>query len=573
MSGELNIFGDPITPVTGAPGSAPGINVFGDKIATGPSFTGAGAGGSWIPETTGEKIADVAKKVAAGGINLVGQVGGATAGALGGTALEPGGGTVLGGMAGSAAGTYAAGQVNQALGLSAPASAGDVAASAITGMVPGESLIGAGLGKVLTSAGKAVAANEAATIVKSEADEGTLPTATQLMIAGGGAIAGTALGKAVDSGKNLIPVQTAAAQNASEDATLATGRAAGYVVPPFETNPSAANNLAGSVGGKAATKQAATIKNQFTTNQLAKAEIGLPANKPITEEGIQAVQDAAYAPYQKIAAISQSSAQDLSTMRAQWLNQADPHAAAIAANDPLYKQLAGHLETVSAADVNALRDARKTATANWQAFNRGGGASAQQAAETASQTAQDLEDKIGAAATAIGDPTLLNQLQQSRKLLAQTHVVEGATNFANGEVSAAALGRLYKKGVPLTGNLKTIGQFQQAFPTYTGLGSTIPAPGVSKLAPLADVAVGALAGGESHNLIAGGLAAAATHAAPGLTRSAMLSGPVQNGMLSFLSRPSYGSAPNDIAGLMARYGGMSASQPQSIPPYLAAPSQ
>lgn len=565
MANQVQDFG--FVPEAPTPAGSTPANQFGFVPDT-PAPAFHGAGGSWTDETSADRM----KSLAAGGINMVGTALGQGTGAALGTMVEPGGGTVLGGMAGGAAGAYGAGKLNQALGLSAPATAGDIEAATIGGMVPGESLVGASLGKLARAGTGAAIANMGATTAQSLADEGSMPTKTQLLVAAGGGYAGTALGKALDTGKNIARVVMASGPNATEDATLAAGRAAGYVIPTFETNDSAAQKAIGSIGGKAATKQQATIMNQATTNRLAKQEIGLPVNKPITEDAIQAVQDKAYAPYQKIAQISQSSAQDLSEMRAQWLNSGDPHQLAIAADDPLFKQLAGHLDTVSQADVNALRDARKGAKAAWQKFNMGGGAAEQKAAEDASSAAQALEDKIGNAAQAIGDPQLLAQLQQARTLLAKTHVIEGATNFANGEVNAGAIGNLYKKGQPLTGNLETIGKMQQAFPNYTSLGSRTPAPDVNALTPVLMAAGAAVGGGESHSAAKGAAAGVAIPIARYLARKTMLSQPVQSGMLSTFARPNYGSAPPDLAALLGKYAAMTVSRPQSIPPYLAAGS-
>ncbi len=93
------------------------------------------------------------------------------------------------------------------------------------------------------------------------------------------------------------------AQNAVRDSTVREAQQAGYVIPPTQvnpTNPGIANRLMEGISGKVQTAQAAAIKNQEVTNQLAKKALLLPEDVPLTRESIGAVRSAAGQVYKAI---------------------------------------------------------------------------------------------------------------------------------------------------------------------------------------------------------------------------------------------------------------------------------
>jgi hypothetical protein len=67
----------------------------------------------------------------------------------------------------------------------------------------------------------------------------------------------------------------------------------------------------------------------------------------------------------------------------------------------------------------------------------------------------------------------LKQFRAARQLIAKTHTVEDALKGSN--VDIAALGRMLKNGVPLTDELKMLGQFSQQFPGAANLTSALKA--------------------------------------------------------------------------------------------------
>lgn len=477
----------------------------------------------------------------AGITNMVGTTGGAVGGAALGTMATPGVGTAIGGATGAAAGNAAAQWLNTKLGLQSKISGGQIAASAIMGGIPGGNLIEA----PLLQAAKGAAGSLAATTVQTAMDEGKLPTVTQAAIAAGLGAAAPFAAKALDSGASATAVANKANLGATRDATLAEAKQAGYAVPPFETNPNAITNTLGSVGGKAATKQATTAQNQAVTTSLAARAIGLPENQPITLSAIRQQRAAAGQAYEAVGALSPQAAADLESLKqarfdanAQmkfYARSADPSALKAAqASGAQADQLESALENHAAI----------AAQTHYQNAVQSG------ATGPALQQAQDQAAQMY---------SLVPAMRQARTLIAKTYVVENALNEANGEVSAPAIGALFAKGTPLTGPLATIGKFQQAFPRYAGEASRTPAPAVSALNPV--LAAGtALAGGLTHGPAGFVLGTVLPGAARAAARSVQLSPSLQSGLLSFLSRPNYGTAAPDVAGLLGRYAAMSAGQ-------------
>lgn len=421
---------------------------------------------------------------AAGMINTIGTGAGMTVGGL------AGGG--LGAMAGAALGRYAAGQLNSAIGAGPPATKGEIAGSAVT------ALGGGPIAAPLTSM--------AGGTLQSVWDGKGVPSAKQLAIMAAGGEAAALLPKAIGTSAGPTGSQV------TRDATLAEGQAAGYVLPPNEINPSLANNVGGSVAGKADLKAASKIKNQQTTNTLAAQAIGLDPAQPITPAAIQSVKDAANKAYAQVAALS--------------------------------PEAAGTLED--------LKQARFDSKANFQFYARNGDPAVLKTAQQASQDAQAAEQLLEQEAAKTGDQPLVDNLRQARVTLAKANVVDTALNEATGNISAPMIGRMFDKGMPLTGELGTIGKFQQAFPLYTGEAEGTAMPGVSKLS-IPEAVGAAYIGHEKFG--APGLAAGILPFTPPIARAAMLSSPYQR----FFGRPVYSQPPSGLAANLARFAGQQAA--------------
>ncbi len=249
--------------------------------------------------------------------------------------------------------------------------------------------------------------------------------------------------------------------NPVRDATLAAGRQEGLVVPPSTTNPSLLNRSLESIGGKVGTAQDASIKNQSIFNDLAKRSIGMTDD--ITPDALKAVRAQASQANQ---AIRQTG--DIAT---------DPKFdSAIADVLSKYKSAGGvskklaqteiediansFEKTFPASDaVDAVQVLRDRATA---AYAKGDA----EVGKGYRALSKALEDQIERHLATKGSngADLLKSFREGRQLMAKTYSLEKALNPSTGNVQAAKLAAQLAKGKPLSGELKTIAQFAQAFP-------------------------------------------------------------------------------------------------------------
>ena len=275
-------------------------------------------------------------------------------------------------------------------------------------------------------------------------------------------------------------------QNALRDQTLRDAQKEGYVVPPSAKGGNWFTRRMESIGGKAAVGQEAAVRNQQVTNQIARKELGLPDDAPISTASLDSKRNQLARPYREVAAINQTAAKTLEDLK-----QARHDATSY------YK----HYDV--SADPKSLAEARRL-----------------EAQATA------LEQQLEQIARQAMKPQLIQELRAARQAIAKTYDVERALNVATGDVSAAVLGRAVDKGKPMTGGLATAGKFQQAFPAYARDGERIPTPGVSKSEALASTLLGVGGYGLAGPM---GTALAALPLMSGPTRSLLLS-PAMQGM-------------------------------------------
>jgi hypothetical protein len=268
-------------------------------------------------------------------------------------------------------------------------------------------------------------------------------------------------------------------QNSVRDATLKAGQEAGYVVPPSNINPSATNKILESIGGRAATTQAASFRNQEVTNRLAAEALGMPKGTPLSEAGLESYRKSVAQPYRDVAALSQRA------------------------------QIA----------LEQLKDARFNANNYTKFYSRSGDPNALAAATSFRQKADALETALERFAGQANKPDLIGALRNARTQIAKSYDVERALNVGSGDVSARLLGSALDKGRPLTGELALAGRFAEAFPTVTQNMAGKQAPGVSNTTAILSALLGG-AGGATFG--PGGVAVAALPLARGPARSLAL---------------------------------------------------
>lgn len=437
--------------------------------------------------------------------------------------------------------------------------AGNVAATlpalAIPGAntVAGAGLVGAGLGFLQPSTS-------------------TKETLTNTGLGAAAGAAGQYVGNKVASavGNKLASRSAAAAEqeslNSARDAVLKTSREAGYVVPPTAVNPTATNTALESISGKAATRQGADAINAKVTNKLIAEDLGLPANKPITQQALAAVREQAGTVYRDIAASGPVVADDAylnALARVEGigadLEKAYPGLGAQANAD--IKRLVTALvqpETDARQAVSAFKFLNERAKANFKmAFGPAGGNSQALELGRAQKAAADaVGELIQRNLASAGNEALANSWQAARTTIAKSYTAEAA--LKGGNVSALRLAQQMRKGAPLSGGFKTAAQFGDMFADVAKVPKS--GAGVSKLAAVvgAGGALEALAMGHP-GIAAGALAASAT---PWAVRQGVLSRAGQG----LLATPSYapgmlGTGTLNALGKVGKYG--------TLPAYLA----
>jgi len=119
-----------------------------------------------------------------------------------------------------------------------------------------------------------------------------------------------------------------------------------------------------------------------------------------------------------------------------------------------------------------------------------------------------------------GKENLIPALREARQKIAKTYTVERALNDATG-LNASVIGRLYDKGTPLTGDLKSIGQFASAFPSVSKSTQQMGSPGAHNLR--AAMSVASAAGGAAAMGPFGALSAGVPFVLPPTARALMYS--------------------------------------------------
>jgi hypothetical protein len=255
--------------------------------------------------------------------------------------------------------------------------------------------------------------------------------------------------------------------NLVEDSTLADARSAGFRIPVSQADPGGMrgyiNDRVESLGGKAAIKQDAALKNAEIRKQLAATELGMPPSTALTVEKLDNYRAASAAPYQEVAALP-----TMAPVRT--MVNTNP-------NRNPYPQLTPQQPAAEA--LRDLKQARYDANNTWREYNRTGEVSTLEAAKNLSAKVDALESHLQNTAAAAGRPELSDALAAARTKIAKSYDVEQALNPGSADISGAPFAAKLKAQRPLTGNLETIGRTQQAFPQVMGNAERVQAPGVS----------------------------------------------------------------------------------------------
>lgn len=399
--------------------------------------------------------------------------------------------------------------------------------------VPGAALIGAGAGLIQP------------TVDRKE-------TLTNVAVGGAAGAAGQALANRVPGmlrnwQQGAATEENQAAQAAKQKFLAAqAGAAQGYVIPPADLNPGMMTEALSGLSGKIKTAQVASAKNQNVTNRLVRESLGLTDDVPLNIDTLNAVRKQAGQAYEAVKGIGPVQTSDA------YVNALDD---AIKPFTSQAKSFPGRKLPAVVSDIESLKtgafdagDAIETIKVlrnDADAAYRSGDKLAGQAYKKAVDA---IEKAIDDQLVASGAPAdLLNQYRGARQTIAKTYTVQGALNPETGAVDAGKLARDLGKGKPLSGELRDVAQFGQAFPKAAQALKESP----KATSPL-DWAVGAMSGTATGNpLMLAGIAARPA------VRSMLLSPAYQRAALnpgyapSLASRMVPGLLDNEVARILA----------------------
>ena len=304
-------------------------------------------------------------------------------------------------------------------------------------------------------------------------------------------------------------------------------RETGYTVPPTQAGGGIANRLLEGMAGKLSTLQEASVRNQAITDRLAKKSLGLSEDVALTPEILKSVRDEAGKVYDNISnagiIIPKKSFNDTLDKIGENAVKAElnfPNATSKQILDVVGSLRKDAFDAGSA--VSRIKQLRTEADMAYRAGNNELGGATKAAANA-------LEDAIEGHLTKLNQPDALNKFKEARQLIAKTYTVEKAMNKTTGTVDAKNLASRLQAGKPMSGELKDIAQFAQAFPKAAQMPEKIG--GTIGISPL-DYTVAGLTGGAS--LLGGEDKASSTInsliallARPG-ARKLVLSSPMQN---------------------------------------------
>lgn len=306
---------------------------------------------------------------------------------------------------------------------------------------------------------------------------------------------------------------------------------AGFKLTPEQAGGAPVGSAIQSLAGSAKLERSISKKNAATANDLAAQDIGVSG--PLTPSNIKNAKVAPNAVYDSVSKAGQVKTDaEFASDVAGVANRTGGGSFAFDVPPAVDRLKAGYgsVQSFDAADaVSKVRQLRADATKNIKALN----APEQNALGYAQKNIADaIENQLERHLEANGSTGLMDEFRQARQQLAKIHSVEAA--MKGTDVSAKSLGKQLDRGVPLSGNLRTIAtaanNFDRSFQDVSKIRDSGPFG-------VLDLGYGAAAG------LAHPLALSAVLARP-LARAALASGPYQRTLSTPLRLP-----PGGLLGL------------------------
>ena len=314
----------------------------------------------------------------------------------------------------------------------------------------------------------------------------------------------------------------AKALNAPKDAGIAAAREAGLRVTPTEAGAGQTLRAVESISGEPRLAKLHSNKNAPIINQLIRKDLGLPDDVPLSRDALSAIRKEEGANYEVVKSVGRFGTDakyqaDLHKIT----NSFDTAAKDFAhrSENPFKKTMDGL--NVKNIDATSAVEEVKLLRADADKAFRGGD---KQLGKAYKEAAQALDDQLDRHLKGLGDPAMADAVakyQAARQRIAKTYAAEKALDDSTGNISAIEYGKALKKGAPLTGGARQVGEFAQQFPRSTQRGTAATGPTIF------DAALGLIFGEPMVGQSALARGAAGLTARP-LARSALSSPPLQS---------------------------------------------
>ena len=243
----------------------------------------------------------------------------------------------------------------------------------------------------------------------------------------------------------------------------------GVAVNPAEANPNIKTKMLVGATGEALVNAKAAKVNAPKWNELARQDMGLPENTPLTAEAFEKARSAHSAPYDTIRKIGVMQSSDdvlgeLGGLKLDPLSTSNPEKAAKvnAVVDRVASQVASGLSGDNV--VGQIRGFRKDA--NQVLKNPNASPIDIDIAETNLSIANALENLVE---NNISNPKALSDFRKARTAIAKTYDWERATGVTTKQVDPLQVAKLAEKGKPLTGVLADVANVAGNFPDIANL--------------------------------------------------------------------------------------------------------
>ena len=261
-------------------------------------------------------------------------------------------------------------------------------------------------------------------------------------------------------------------QRASQiEAAQAAKRLGGVALNPADSNPNVKTKLLVNAAGDAVVNAKAAKANAPRWNALAREDLGLPENTPLTGEAFDKARSAHAAPYDAIRNIGVMKSSDdvmgeLNGLKLDPLSTSSPEKAAKV--NAVVDRVMGQVENGLSGEnvVGQIRGFRKDA--NQVLKNPNASPIDIDVAETNLSIANALENLVE---SNIANPKALDDFRKARTAIAKTYDWERATGVTTKQVDPAQIVKLAEKGKPLTGKLADIANVAGNFPDVATLTS------------------------------------------------------------------------------------------------------